>query len=116
MDLIYQTKQLKYHLDELKCMFENNEPPESLNDKQFFLKMKEKTSPIYDLLEEWEQGALQVIKERKVNIHPHQVVSTRENVELLLMHSFYIDARRKRYMELNYSSHYIFDQLLKDLV
>jgi len=115
MELKFQTELLKHHLEQLKEMFEANEPPENVSDKHFFLKMKESTSPIYDLLEEWEEQALEFVKTRNVNVHPHQVTSTRENVELLILHSYYVDARRKRYMELNHSSNYIFDLLLQDL-
>jgi hypothetical protein len=115
MKLIFQTELLKQHLDHLKTMYEANNPPESVNDKYFFLTMKEETAPIYDLLEEWEESALEHIKATKTNVHPHQITSTRENVELLILHSYYVDARRKRYMELNRSSHYIFDQLLRNL-
>lgn len=115
MELSYQTELLKEHLDQLKEKYEANQPPESMSDKHFFLQMKENTQPIYDLLEEWEQTALAFVKQRKVNVHPHQIVSTKENMELLILHSYYVDARRKRYMELNHSSHYIFDQLLRDL-
>ncbi|HLR40907.1 MAG TPA: DUF1798 family protein [Virgibacillus sp.] len=115
MDLKEQTEQLKQHLHYLKDKYENDTPPENKNDKQYFIKVKEKTAPVYDLLEKWEEAALKVVKERKVNVHPHQITSTRENMELLLMHSYYVDARRKRYMELNHSILYIFDQLLREL-
>lgn len=115
MDLKEQTEQLKQHLHHLKDKYENDAPPENKNDRQYFIKVKEKTVPVYDLLEKWEEAALKVVKERKVNIHPHQITSTRENMELLLMHSYYVDVRRKRYMELNHSILYIFDQLLREL-
>lgn len=115
MELKFQTELLKKHLDQLKDIYEANEPPESVNDKHFFLQMKESTAPIYDLLEKWEEQALEFVKTRKVNVHPHQILSTKENIELLILHSYYVDIRRKRYMELNHSSHYIFDQLLRDL-
>lgn len=115
MELILQTELLKNHLDQLKEVFEANQPPESIRDKHFFLQMKESTKPIYDLLEEWEEKALAFVKDRKVNVHPHQIVSTRENMELLILHSYYVDVRKRRYMELNHSSHYILDQLSRDL-
>lgn len=110
-----KTEQLKNHLDFLLDKYESNDPPKSMNDKPFFLEMKEKTAPIYDLLESWEDLALKMVKERKVSLHPHQVISTKENIELLLLHSFYIDAKHRRYMELNQSSHYILNQLLTDI-
>ncbi|WP_099158324.1 DUF1798 family protein [Virgibacillus ndiopensis] len=115
MDLKEQTEELKRELNLLKDRFENNEPPENKRDKTFFLNVKEYTAPIYRLLEVWEEATLKTVKERKVNLHPHQVTSTRENMELLLMHSFYIDVKRKRYMELNHSVHFIFDQLINEL-
>lgn len=115
MDLHIKTKLFKDHADKLKERYEENKPPENKKDREFFLMVKEYTAPIYKLLEEWEEETLAVVKERKVNVHPHQVTSTRENMELLIMHSFYIDAKRKRYMELNHSVHYVLDQLLSDL-
>ncbi|PAV29462.1 hypothetical protein CIL05_11390 [Virgibacillus profundi] len=115
MDLKSKTKQLKQHLNNLKEIYESNNPPKDRKDKQFFRMVKEETSPIYQLLGLWEEAVLEVVKERKVNLHPQQVTSTRENMELLLMHSYYIDVKRKRYMELNNSIHYIFDQLLREL-
>lgn len=114
-ELKYQTECLKKYLDELKERYDNNDPPASIKDKKFFAMMKENTMNIYELLENWEEHALQIIKERKVNVHPHQIISTKENIELLILHSYYIDAKKKRYMELHGSSHYIFDQLLRSI-
>lgn len=115
IELIRQTEQLKQYLDELEEKYEANAPPDNLRDKSFFLMMKEETKAIYELLESWEKDALQVVKEKQINVHPHQIKSTAENMELLILHSYYVDARRKRYMELNHSSHYIFDQLLRSI-
>lgn len=113
--LYIMTRKIKKHLDHLRNMYEQNEAPKSMSDKQFFLQMKEETTPIYILLREWEKASLEAVKSNNINVHPHQIVSTKENIELLLLHSYYIDARRKRYMELNHSSHYILDKLLKEI-
>ncbi|MFC2948340.1 DUF1798 family protein [Virgibacillus sediminis] len=115
MELETQTRQLKQHLDRLKARFETEQPPDNKKDKDFFFKVKEETTPIYSILEEWEEKSLDLVKNRKADVHPHQVTSTRENMELLLLHSYYIDVRRKRYMELYKSIHYVFDQLLREL-
>lgn len=115
MDLKKQTEALKQHLNSLKDRFENTAPPENRRDRDFFQMVKRETTPIYELLENWEETALHLVKERKVSVHPHQVTSTRENMELLLMHSYFFDARRKRYMELNHSVLYIFDQILNEI-
>lgn|SRR5690625_2764121 len=109
------TEQIKQHLDQLLHRFETSDPPESFSDKPFFLKMKEQTAPIYDLLEQWEKLALKLIKERTITVHPHQITATKENIQLILLHSYYIDTRRRRYMELHQSSHYICDQIIRDL-
>ncbi|SFA74405.1 protein of unknown function [Lentibacillus halodurans] len=115
MNLEQQTRQLKQDLEQLRLIYEDNNPPESKKDKQFFQMVKERTEPVYAMLAEWEEKTLQSVKERKVNLHPQQVTSTRENMELLLLNSYYVDVKRKRYMELNHSVHYIFDQLLSEL-
>lgn len=115
MQLKFQTEQLKKYLDFLQNIFEKNEPPEHISDKKFFLNMKEETAPIYELLEEWEQSALSFVQNRRVNVHPQQIISTKENIELILLHSYYIDIRKRRYMEFNQSSHYILDQILSEI-
>ncbi|MFS0672640.1 DUF1798 family protein [Ornithinibacillus sp. 179-J 7C1 HS] len=113
MILVNYTNQLKQELDNLKNIFEQNNPPEDRKDKVFFEMVKKETLPIYELLGKWEELALEIIKESKISVHPNQVVSTRENMELLLMHSYYVDVRRRRYMELHQSVMYVFDQLLR---
>ncbi|MFD2045831.1 DUF1798 family protein [Ornithinibacillus salinisoli] len=115
MSNIKLTEQLKQHLNTLKDVYEKNQPPESRKDKDFFNMVKERTTPIYELLGQWEEESLAIIKDKKINVHPHQITSTRENMELLLMHSYYVDVKRKRYMELHNSVLYIFDQLLREL-
>jgi hypothetical protein len=113
MVLVEYTNQLKVHLHDLKTLFEQNNPPGDRRDKVYFEMVKENTSPIYELLAKWEELALNIIKESKISVHPNQIVSTRENMELLLMHSYYLDVRRRRYMELHKSVQYVFDQLLR---
>lgn len=114
MTVTEQTKELRKHLLQLKERFENTEPPENRRDRDFFQMVKDETTPIYQLLEAWEENTLHIVKQRKVNVHPQQVTSTRENMELLLMHSYFFDARRKRYMELYNSILYILDQLIRE--
>ncbi|TRM12540.1 DUF1798 family protein [Lentibacillus cibarius] len=115
MELIQETKQFKNYLEVLEEKYNENKPPESKKDRQFFQMVKNYTAPIYDLLTEWENHALQAVKERQVNLHPQQITSTKENMELLMLHSFYIDVKRKRYKELNHSIYFILDRLLDEL-
>ncbi|MFD2760831.1 DUF1798 family protein [Lentibacillus juripiscarius] len=115
MELLQQTQQFQYHLNKLEEIYNANKPPESRKDKAFFQMVKTYTEPIYNLLKDWEDHALYAVKQRHVNLHPQQVTSTKENMELLMMHSFYVDVKRKRYMELNHSIHFILDKLLDEL-
>ncbi|MDU0157199.1 DUF1798 family protein, partial [Bacillus cabrialesii] len=84
MDIKKQTELLKEHVVRLKDKYEQNDPPENRKDKALFLKVKEETTPIYEMLQQWETGTLRMVKERKLTIHPQQVASTKENMELLL--------------------------------
>lgn len=115
MELVDYTNDLKDYLSSLKEVYEQTSPPEDRRDKAYFQMVREKTLPIYQLLEKWEELALNVIKEKKISVHPNQIVATKENMELLLMHSYYVDVRKRRYMELHKSVLYVLDQLLRAL-
>lgn len=115
MDLKDITEELLRNLTTLKIQYEKNTAPENKKDKAYFEYVKKETTPIFDRLEKWEKEALTMTKERKINVHPQQIASTKENMELLLMHSFYMDVRRKRYMELYKSIRFIFDQIIEEL-
>ncbi len=106
------TEQLKQTVDTLHDLFFREGERPSMNDKPFFLQMKEETKPMYELLATWEETALAEVKARKIQIHPHQVHSTVENVELLILHSYYKDIRKRTYMEYYFSTHYVCNQLL----
>ena len=108
------TEQLNIYLEQLKQIFLNNAPPEHISDRIFFTKMKTETEPIYQLLDKWEQLAMTSVKNREVSIHPQQVQSTKENYELIILHSYYIDVRKRRYMEIYQSIQYISEQILQD--
>ncbi|WP_068672034.1 DUF1798 family protein [Oceanobacillus sp. Castelsardo] len=115
MDLIKNTELLLNHLKHLQELFEEGKPPENIRDKAFFLQVKEEVTPIYNLVEEWEEQALRAVKNREVNIHPQQINSTKENMDLLIMHSYYKDIRKRRYMEYYKSIRYIFEQIIHEL-
>lgn len=115
MNLIRNTELLLKHLMHLHEFFEEGKPPENIRDKAFFLQVKEEVTPIYELVEEWEEQALQAVKNREVNLHPAQINSTKENMDLLIMHSYYKDIRKRRYMEYYKSIRYIFEQIIHEL-
>src|SRR5690625_1981570 len=115
MELKILTQQLKQHLNKLKERYDHFEPPKNRRDKDFFELVKRETTPDYNLLEMWEEMTLEKVKERENNDHPQQVTTTRENIKLVMMHSYYIDTTRKIYIEINHSVLYMFDQIISEL-
>ncbi|WP_277677955.1 DUF1798 family protein [Gracilibacillus dipsosauri] len=102
-------------LSDLKEHYLANEKPENKRDPEFFQYVKEQTNPVFKEIEQWYQKAKAFVQNRSVSVHPQQIESTAENLRLLLLHSYYMDARKKRYMELFQSVTYVFDMLKRDL-
>lgn len=107
------TEQLNTYLDKLIVEFQQGEKP--IGDKTYFLQVKEETEPYFSKIEEWEELSLDFIKNKHSLLHPQQINSTKENMEALMLHSYYKDVRKRRYMEMNKSCRYIFQQLMKEL-
>jgi|SRR5690625_1064324 len=116
-NLIICTEKLIIILDRLKQQFEKNFAANEQPGKgrEFFQMVKKETEPVFDLLERWEKESLQVISLGKSTLHPQQITSTKENMEALLLHSYYLDVRKRRYMEMYKSCFYIFSQMLKEM-
>ena len=83
---------------------------EAMTDKHaFFYFVKERSTPVFALLDDWEAHVNEAIKKQTLKLHPSLVVSTKENFELIIMHSYYHDVDEKRYQELIKSIDYVFD-------
>lgn len=106
---------LKQYVNHLKERFVSNESPGTFSDHNFFNQMKKETEPIFQLLEQWENNAFFYIKENPGKIYPHQIQATKENIELIILHSYYIDIRKRIFMEYYQSAVYILDGLLSDM-
>ncbi len=113
--LLTYIEELEKKLGRLKEYYLTHERPENKRDPQFFAFVKENTEPVFETIDQWYEEALNFVKNRNVNVHPQQVESTAENIKLLLLHSYYVDVRRKRYMELHQSVMYVFDLLKNDM-
>ncbi|WP_028782997.1 DUF1798 family protein [Thalassobacillus devorans] len=113
-DLNELTIQIKDMVEKLRTRYEAQEGPADRNDHEFFQKVKTETAPMFQLNDKWLETAEEFVKDKQVNVHPNQVKSTHENVELLILHSYYIDVKKKRYQELNHSVHYVMDMLMND--
>lgn len=113
MTLLSVTEQLINQLDQLKDQFYTEKSNE--DDHQFFQQVKAETDVIFQTLNQWEESTLSYIKEVKSVVHMKQVVATKENIELLIIHSYYKDMRKRRYMEYYNSSLYVLQQLEREL-
>ncbi|MBU5594205.1 YppE family protein [Amphibacillus sp. MSJ-3] len=112
--LMELTNELQKASLRLKENFINNQQPVDQRDPSFFEIVKTETEPLFNLIERWEKESLAAIKQRELLIHPQQIKSTRENFELVLLHSYYIDVKPKRYMELQQAINYVCELIKKD--
>ncbi|MBB6452247.1 hypothetical protein HNQ94_000692 [Salirhabdus euzebyi] len=77
--------------------------------REGFEQVKVQTKHPFSLIDKWEEETLAAIPE--LPIYPNQVQNTKENMELLLLHSYYHDVKRKRFMELYHSIDYVMNQM-----
>ncbi|ENH97307.1 hypothetical protein J416_04793 [Gracilibacillus halophilus YIM-C55.5] len=115
MSLQNQTNELRSSLEKLRQHYITHDKPENKKDPDFFQYVKEETTPLFEHIDQWQKEAEKFVQHREVNVHPQQVEDTAENVKLLLLHSYYIDVRRKRYMELYHSVLYVFQLIENDI-
>ena len=87
--------------------------PENTSD--FFNYVKTETEPIFALVKKWEALLAEESTNRKMIIPENIILSTNDNMTALIMHSFYKDVRRRRYMEIKRSCLYTYQSVLKEL-
>lgn len=110
-DLNSLTRDLQEILTTLKIQYETTSPPDK-KDRHVFENIRLETKPTFTKIDAWEKEAnAQVSKYKK--LFPNQIKNTKDNLELVLLHSFYIDVKRKRYMELYQSILYVFNEILE---
>ncbi|QHE54291.1 DUF1798 family protein [Pontibacillus sp. HMF3514] len=108
--------EVKKNLDQLKDLFLQSEKPPDRKDRELFEKVKKESKPLFELNEKWADLAEQyTYKVENSVVYPLQIKNTKENFELVILHSYYIDVPKKRYMELYNSIHYVLDQLLDSI-
>ncbi|TGB04566.1 DUF1798 family protein [Halobacillus salinus] len=115
MELQRETEQLKQIIEERHKLFINSEGPVDKTDRELFERVKEETKPMFDLNNSWLENAEVFVKNRHTSVHPNQVKSTHENIEMIILHSYYLDVHRKRFKELYQSVHYVLDMILDDI-
>ncbi|GAB2574817.1 DUF1798 family protein [Gracilibacillus alcaliphilus] len=115
MKLVTYTNTIEKALAQLKQQYLTHKRPDNRRDPQFFELVKKETDPLFELVDKWYIEATNFVKNRDVRIHPQQIASTEENIKLLLLHSFYIDTPKSRYMELYQSVLYVFSLIKKEV-
>ena len=113
MDINEMTDYLLQVLEEGKERFLTSEKPET--DRAFFQMVKANADPVFNLLDKWADGMYERIQKGNSELHQPQIDATKDNMESFVLHSFYKDTRKRRFMEIYKSCHYIFIQCKKEL-
>ncbi|WP_027963343.1 DUF1798 family protein [Halalkalibacillus halophilus] len=81
-------------------------------DYDDFNLVKEETKPMFEAIEKWEEDAQAIV--HRLPIFPNQIQNTKDNLEIMILHSFFHDVKKKRFMELYHSVMYNLDIVLND--
>lgn len=115
MDLSLLNEKLIQEVEQLKDLFHKNTEPKDINDHEYFFQLKKETAQLFSLLDEWENAVLLTLKEKPLKIFEHQITATKDNIEVLVMHSYYKDIRKRLYMERYYSIMLVLENIKKGL-
>ncbi|WP_054753104.1 DUF1798 family protein [Piscibacillus salipiscarius] len=74
--------------------------------------MKEEATPIFEKIEKWEDDANDLV--HKLPIFPNQIKNTKDNLEIMILHSYFNDVRKKRFVELYQSVKYNLNLILDE--
>ncbi|GEN45119.1 hypothetical protein AHA02nite_08950 [Alkalibacillus haloalkaliphilus] len=77
-----------------------------------FNQVKAETLPLFEKIEKWEEEAQAIV--HKIAIFPNQIQNTKDNLEIMILHSYFHDVRKKRFMELYQSVMYNLDLVIND--
>ena len=112
-DYIRYTKQLIKALTTLESIYRNDLPVE--RSREFFNKIKPEAEQYLVLLSDWEKQARLLTQKGVLKIFPQQIDATVDNMKALIMHSYYKDVRKRRYIEIKKSCYYIFTESMEEL-
>ena len=114
--LIKSSLHLLQCLTECKRRFESFQKKPEKTDAYFY----EQVKPTFELLkvkaDGWEQLASEWIKKNKPKyIHQSQIDSARENLEQVVLQSFYKDINNQRFHNLHHSVEYLLNTILAEI-
>ncbi len=72
--------------------------------------MKQEATPVFEKIEKWEEEANTHV--HKLPIFPNQIKNTKDNIEIMILHSYFNDVRKKRFVELYQSVQYNLNLIL----
>jgi len=108
------SKQLVNYTVQLEKIFKDSSiQPE--NNEQFFSFVKKETEDMFKDLETWERLLQYFQAQGNTIIFQPMLESAIDNMKALIMHSYYKDVRRRRYMEIKRSCVYTFRFVLEKI-
>ncbi|WP_411953300.1 DUF1798 family protein [Alkalibacillus sp. S2W] len=107
------TKELRHQL--LENCFDRYENGYKFNRKIYdeFYQVKNESLNQFEKIEKWEEDANAIV--HQIPLFPNQIKNTKDNLEIMILHSYFHDVRKKRFMELYQSVMYNLDLVLNDV-
>jgi len=114
--LLISSQQLLQHLEECKKRFEQlNEKPEK-TEEYFYDDVKPYFELVMNKANEWKPLAVKWVSEYKPKyIHLTQIDSAMENIEQVVLQSFYKDVNKQRFHNLHHSVEYILNGMIEQM-
>ncbi|MEC2075875.1 DUF1798 family protein [Metabacillus fastidiosus] len=110
--IVYYSKQLLLYNDECLNRFMNGMKKE---DVLFFEQVKPEFEAITEVARKWKEEAINWVKEKKPKyIHELQIDSTIQNIEQIILQSFYKDTNKQRFTNLHHSVQYVLDSIISE--
>lgn len=116
INLIKSSQHLLELLQESKQRFESFQEKPEKTESYFYDQVKPNFEMMKDKLNVWEQLALEWIQKKKPKyIHPSQIESAMENVEQVVLQSFYKDINKQRFTNLHHSVEYLLNNIMDEI-
>lgn len=108
------TETLILQLDDLHEHFKKRDDIDT-NTEQYFSYVKSELNDKFLLLEDWYRLTHEKIKNGQLNVPETMLESTKDNMEQLMLHSYYFDVRIRRYNEIKKSCLYVYHTILDEI-
>ncbi|WP_175639685.1 DUF1798 family protein [Metabacillus schmidteae] len=114
--LIKSSLHLLQCLTECKQRFESFQKKPEKTDAYFYEQVKPTFELVKDKADVWEQLASEWIKKKRPKyIHQSQIDSARENLEQVVLQSFYKDINNQRFHNMHHSVEYLLNTIIDQI-